>query len=119
MGVKRLTVYGPLIFWCFLIWRFSSTPDLDLQHLTPGLPNAAWWDYPLRKLAHVLEYVILYLLAARAWPPKRAWLFCVLYAISDEIHQTYVPGRAGRASDVVIDGMAAALAAVAPLLRRR
>ncbi|GAA4069041.1 hypothetical protein GCM10022410_13710 [Amphibacillus indicireducens] len=28
---------------------------------------------------------------------------CVLFAISDEVHQLFVPGRAGQVMDVVID----------------
>ena len=32
-----------------------------------------------------------------------AFLICVIYAISDEIHQLFVPGRAGQVRDVLID----------------
>lgn len=32
-----------------------------------------------------------------------ALLICILYAISDEIHQIFVPGRSGEIRDVVID----------------
>ena len=35
--------------------------------------------------------------------PQLAFLICVLYAISDEIHQLFVPGRAGQVRDVLID----------------
>ena len=31
------------------------------------------------------------------------WIFCIIYAIFDEIHQIYVPGRTGKAIDVIID----------------
>ena len=34
-------------------------------------------------------------------------LFCVCYAISDELHQLFVPGRAGRLFDVCVDGAGA------------
>lgn len=71
-------------------------------------------DYPVRKLAHASEYTvlgILYSLSALsvAVVPKRRRLLCtafplgVLYAASDEFHQLFVPGRAGRVSDVLID----------------
>jgi len=30
-------------------------------------------------------------------------IFCLLYAVSDEIHQLYVPGRSGEVRDVFID----------------
>ena len=30
-------------------------------------------------------------------------IFCIIYAIFDEIHQIYVPGRTGKVIDVIID----------------
>ena len=30
-------------------------------------------------------------------------IFCIIYAIFDEIHQIYVPGRTGKLIDVIID----------------
>lgn len=32
-----------------------------------------------------------------------ALLICVLYAISDEVHQKFIPGRSGEVRDVIID----------------
>ncbi len=43
---------------------------------------------------------------------------CVLFAISDEYHQTFVPKRGGTWTDVAIDGLGAALAALVPWRRR-
>lgn len=69
-------------------------------------------DYPVRKAAHMTEYAILGLLAyAFLWNfqkiRKNSYLLAVmltaLYAATDEIHQLFVPGRAGRFSDVCID----------------
>ena len=37
---------------------------------------------------------------------------CVLYACSDEWHQTFVYGRSGMASDVVIDTIGAGIALI-------
>ena len=34
-------------------------------------------------------------------------IFCIIYAIFDEIHQIYVPGRTGKVIDVVIDTLGA------------
>ena len=73
---------------------------------------AARWDYPVRKAGHVAEYAVLgflLLIAFFAWGFQgwHAFLFAIaagfLYAASDEFHQTFVPGRAGRLSDVGID----------------
>ena len=30
-------------------------------------------------------------------------MFCILYAISDELHQLFVPGRGAQVKDVLID----------------
>lgn len=71
-------------------------------------------DYPVRKLAHASEYTVLGILYSLSVlsvtvVPKRRRLLCtafplgVLYAASDEFHQLFVPGRAGRVSDVLID----------------
>ena len=71
-------------------------------------------DYPVRKLAHASEYTVLGILyslsvLSLSAEPRRRKLLCtafplgVLYAASDEFHQLFVPGRAGRVSDVLID----------------
>jgi len=34
---------------------------------------------------------------------KLALLICILYAVSDEVHQLFIPGRGGQFKDVIID----------------
>lgn len=34
-------------------------------------------------------------------------VFCILYAISDEVHQVFVPGRGAQVTDVLIDSFGA------------
>ena len=36
---------------------------------------------------------------------KYAWIMTVVYAMTDEVHQLFVQGRAGRISDVLIDSI--------------
>lgn len=115
---KAVGVWGPLIAWCAVIFYFSGRPDFDLQHLAPDWSWSAVLDYPLRKCAHALEYAVLFVLARRGLPAGRAWLFCAAYAVSDEWHQRFVPGRAGRLSDVLLDGASAALPWLWALIRR-
>lgn len=65
------------------------------------------------KSLHVIEYAALYFLIFRAGlqgkdrNKKRAWVtafvVAILYAVSDEVHQTFVPTREGRPRDVAID----------------
>lgn len=78
-----------------------------------SLPQAKgeWLDAFLKKVAHVGEYTLLFLLLVRAWSlhlrPTAAcwtgWLTTLAYAISDEVHQSFVPHRHANWYDVVID----------------
>ena len=45
-------------------------------------------------------------------------VFCLVYAITDEIHQIFVPGRAGMVRDVIIDLFGAMIGAGVFLLIR-
>ncbi|MDJ0720948.1 MAG: VanZ family protein [Desulfobacterales bacterium] len=107
-----------LIGLCKLIFWQSSGP---LPALTPPLPG-------FDKIAHVSVYALLAWLAARAfatlplkpsagWVPWAAAIFAVLYGLSDEAHQSFVPGRSADAWDLVADTIGAAIGAL--FYRRR
>lgn len=75
------------------------------------------WHTVIRKGAHFTEYAVLAVLianAVRSCSVSAAfrWLIPIaasaLYAVSDEIHQYFVPGRACRFLDVCIDTAGAA-----------
>ena len=74
----------------------------------------------IRKSAHFIAYLILGYLVSHAMknenPTASDWkrrgmsfMLCVAYAISDEFHQIFVPGRGPLVKDVFIDGFGAAL----------
>lgn len=75
----------------------------------------------VRKAAHVIEYAVLAalwiraLVRGRAWPVRpAAWAalgLAVVWAITDEWHQAFVPSRIASAGDVAFD-VAGAVAAV-------
>lgn len=75
-------------------------------------------EHVVRKGAHMTEFailaILLYLWIGR-WQILRlrryslAVALTVFYAASDEFHQLFVEGRAGRVSDVLIDGCGAVL----------
>jgi VanZ family protein len=84
------------VVWAALIFTFSSIPDLGT-----GLGT---WDLVLRKIAHAAEFALLGFLLVRALGNEWAGLFAgAAYAISDEIHQHFVPGRRAALLDVVVD----------------
>lgn len=79
----------------------------------------------IRKAAHVTEYGILSILVSyyiwvRGHRGKQFFfltqLISIGYAITDEIHQIFVPGRAGRITDVLIDSIGCILGALLFLL---
>ena len=99
----------PVVAWAGLVFALSSVPDLGT-----GLGG---WDTLLRKLAHAGEYAVLGALLLRATGRVGiAFALGLLYAMSDELHQSYVPGRLGSPVDVAID--AAGLACGVVLLQR-
>ena len=87
--------------WAAVIFAFSSIPDLGT-----GLGG---WDLVLRKLAHTAEYAVLGALLVRATGRSGiALALGTLYAVTDELHQTFVAGRSGRPLDVAIDAVGVA-----------
>jgi VanZ family protein len=95
-----------VIFW------FSAQPQETLNFGQP--------EY-LGKVAHVIEYAILGWLIQRARGDKRvwwqSWLIAILYAATDEFHQSFTPGRHPRVTDVMIDAIGAAVGMVVAIRR--
>ena len=64
-------------------------------------------DEYLGRVAHTLEYAILALLFYRAWVWRSPWVSSLFgsfaYALSDEVHQLFVPGRAFQIPDLLLD----------------
>ena len=92
------------------------------KHSGPELEQMAQKiEYPVRKAAHMSEYAVLVLLifqALTAFDRKKncgcmALGITAAYAATDEFHQLFVPGRAGRVTDVLIDSAGAFLALLA------
>jgi VanZ family protein len=102
MALRRVAwEWLPVVIWAALIFAVSSIPSLGT-----GL---GVWDLVLRKLAHVSEYAVLGFLLARVVAVAPALLIGVLYAVSDELHQTFVAGREGAPRDVAIDALGVAI----------
>jgi VanZ family protein len=86
----------------FTISSFSTLPGV----------SDYWVDIILKKLAHMLEFGLLYIYLYRAirWHqalhPRQlllAFSIAILYAATDEIHQSFIPGRHPEIFDVLID----------------
>lgn len=76
------------------------------------------FNHSVRKLGHVTEYLILGTLVANACKKSGvkgyklflySFAFCAAYAVSDELHQYFVPGRGPGLRDVLLDSGGAAV----------
>ena len=103
-----LILWLPVILWSAFIYFWSSIPCLKITIL-------GFLDFVLRKLAHITEFAILTFLYYRAInknnKPKKFnnhfWpiFLTLVFAISDEIHQHFVPGRFCSLKDILIDSV--------------
>jgi VanZ like family len=107
-ALHRLTFWGPVLAQMALIFVASSIPYVDA--LPGGFSD---------KTVHFWVYGVLGLLVFRAlaggsmrgltWPHAgAAILFAMLYGVSDEFHQAFVPGRTPDVRDVAADTLGAA-----------
>jgi VanZ family protein len=104
--------WGLAAAWMGLIFYFSAQTNFDF------VPER-WQVDPVSWAVHFGEYAVLALLlwqALRATPrlsrraTSLAFILTVLYAISDEWHQFYVPGRYSDVRDVMVDALGALVA---------
>ena len=109
-----------LIQTMYTVFGFSNANATESSGISRSIAefftkNARYIDLVekiIRKIAHLTEYatggflVYALLLTFNLKPKKQfilSWLFVFLYAITDEVHQLFVPGRTGRIVDVYID----------------
>ena len=123
----------PVGLWYAVVWGLSSQPAAQSGALSGGIlyrvleqfsvtfrmqdaagRNAivAFLSFYERKAAHMFLYFVLAgllwyalgrLVASNRWRAVAALGFCGILAAADEFHQTFVPGRSGQWSDVLVD----------------
>lgn len=140
--IRRLILWTLVVLVSAAIFCFSAQPASEsaalsgevtgglyrvLQRIFPDLRFSDWETAVavVRKLAHLFLYFSLSIAAFFALdtdvaPRKKAALFsfafCVLYAVGDEVHQAFVPGRAMLVTDVFIDSFGALLGLLSSFL---
>ena len=98
----------PALIVMTIIFISSSTASTNL-------PNYGSWDMFVKKGGHMFGYGLLSLAFWYGLNFERkkcwlAWLMALLYAMSDEIHQSFTPGRHPSPVDVLLfDGGGAAI----------
>lgn len=100
---KIFKFWFPVFFYSGIIFYVSSWEKIQIS---PEIPF-------LDKFLHLLEYAVLGFLTARAQKATTGFslgaigwvavLFCLLYGLSDEFHQMFVPGREASLVDVAAD----------------
>ena len=100
----------PIIIYMGFIYYFSSLSN-PIEQVIPD-KVLIYFDFE-RFVYHIIEYGILSFLFYRALkinvknPQTLAILFSIIYAITDEIHQFYVPGRFSNVFDVAVNSFGA------------
>lgn len=132
--VGALVTWGPLALICSAIFWQSSQPGFGQPDLLSSLggvlfgrfawyarvePTVIAWNWAGSYLGHFVEYTLFGLAAFwavhRQWPEYArpyalAFGFAALYALSDEFHQYFVPGRHCDWRDVTTDMVGALFA---------
>lgn len=110
MSKTRLILFYwvPAFIWMAFIFSLSNRQRINFA-------DTYAQNFAIFKTLHVIEYVTLYLLLFRAYfqtftkkmADNKIFLLAVgtaiLYSVSDEFHQTFVPTREGAIRDVFID----------------
>lgn len=101
----------PVIFYMGFIFYLSSLPT-PIKTLIPKESLQPYFDLP-HIFYHIVEYLILSFLLYRAlkvnskYPQTLAIIITILYAITDEFHQYFVPGRIASIFDILFDSFGA------------
>lgn len=141
---RRIVFLLLTILWMTIVFAFSSevgdtssstsgnTIRKVIEIVTNNLDEATMNYYvelfqPLaRKLAHFILYTLGGILIYNIKLPretKRRIAFSIglamIYSISDEVHQAFVPGRTGRIFDVFVDTMGASFGVIIMLILKK
>ncbi len=126
--VKRIILWTSVILLSVLIFSFSAETGSKSNVISEGITqkivksdngvdtqNNSFHKaihQLVRKSAHFLEFALLgilvyYLVKSYNLPLKLCVVislaYALIFAISDEVHQLFIPGRSGRIVDVIID----------------
>lgn len=96
--MTRLKNWLPAILMMAIIFAFSSIPSNEM-------PRFGLFDLSVKKFGHALGYGMLAVAILFGLGNKRPWLAWVLtvaYALTDEFHQSLVPGRNPSLMDVLL-----------------
>lgn len=104
--MRNLWYWGPTLVWMGLIFFLSSRMSVEVSSVYAI-------QFLVFKSLHIIEFGMLTLLLYRSLKNTRggeiwqnmylAWLYAIAYAVTDEVHQMFIPTREGRMRDIGID----------------
>ena len=134
---KKIILLIIVLLWMGVIFYFSSKNSEESTSQSQGIINKTNIvemyenkheanreevlkniDRHFRKVAHAINFMILAVFVCMFFNEYKldikkvilfAFLVCCLYAVSDEIHQYFVPGRSAEVRDIIIDNMGASI----------
>ena len=123
-NILRAILIVLIICWMYIVFTFSNAGGQESTGISMKVANfliknktyIKLAEQILRKIAHLTEYaiggVLVYALLLTFKLNHKiqfciSWIFIIIYAITDEIHQLFIPGRTGRFVDVYIDSLGA------------
>ena len=136
--IKKVSSVLLILIWMFIIFMFSqdtgeisggltekiivrvTTILTDIKEDTPEMRDVVnKWMIPTRKAAHYFIYFVLaflimntlFIMGIKRHTLIITGIICILYAMGDEYHQTFISGRTGQISDVLLDSSAALFSA--------
>lgn len=138
--MKKMISYLLLITWLFLIFYLSNQPgdisggessniiyhSFEFIYNIFHIPTTHLNDVveilhnPIREFMHFLEYLVLGLLVMNVLKQNKisenviliSIMFCFIYAITDEIHQIFIPGRTFEYLDISLDTLGSILGSI-------
>jgi len=138
--MKTFLRRGLLVAILFAIFQLSNTPNLHVseprtwfnapqyeKHFSYkhfSFPTGTFYlpyrnikneEFVLHKISHIMFFSLLTTIIYLNLKEKRkrlfySWLFATLFALTDEIHQSFIIGRSGRALDIGLDSLASLVA---------
>ncbi|KKU89266.1 MAG: VanZ-like protein [Candidatus Yanofskybacteria bacterium GW2011_GWA1_48_10] len=119
---KRIQYWLPTFLWAIVIFSFSANS-------TPAASKIYWQDFIIKKSAHLFVYAVLAVLLYRSLKLTTHYsqpylllltlALTTLYAITDEFHQSFTPGRGPHLRDIIIDVVGAGIGLYGFFLWRR
>ena len=118
----RIILLILILIWMYIVFGFSKHTGETSSSLSSRIANFFTKDENIvriiepiiRKIAHLSEYALGgfliygFFLTFEITSKKQiiiSILLGIIYAITDEIHQLFVPGRSGQVKDVYIDSL--------------